>query len=42
MSLLKSTMSESTQGNGFLIDGFPRELEQAKIFEDTVSFLEQN
>jgi len=30
-------MSEAGQANGFLIDGFPREIDQAKIFEETVS-----
>ena len=29
-------MSEASQTNGFLIDGFPREIDQAKIFEETV------
>ena len=36
MSLLKSAMLERDQANGFLIDGFPREMEQAKIFEENV------
>ena len=36
MSLLKDAMLERDQANGFLIDGFPREMEQAKIFEENV------
>ena len=29
-------MLERGEANGFLIDGFPREMEQAKLFEDNV------
>ena len=29
-------MLERGEANGFLIDGFPREMEQAKIFEENV------
>jgi len=29
-------MLEREKANGFLIDGFPREMEQAKIFEENV------
>ena len=29
-------MLERDEANGFLIDGFPREMEQAKIFEENV------
>ena len=36
MSLLKTAMLERDEANGFLIDGFPREMEQAKIFEENV------
>ena len=36
MSLLKTAMLERGEANGFLIDGFPREMEQAKIFEKNV------
>ena len=36
MSLLKAAMLERNEANGFLIDGFPREMEQAKIFEENV------
>jgi len=32
-------MSEASQAYGFLIDGFPREIDQAKIFEETVSYV---
>ena len=37
VSLLKSAMSEASDVSGFLIDGFPREVDQAKMFEETVS-----
>lgn len=37
VSLLKAAMLEREQANGFLIDGFPREMEQAKIFEENAS-----
>ena len=36
MSLLKREMEEKRSSPGFLIDGFPRELEQAKMFEEQV------
>ena len=36
VSLLKDAMLKRDQANGFLIDGFPREMEQAKIFEENV------
>ena len=36
MSLLKAAMLERDGANVFLIDGFPREMEQAKIFEENV------
>ena len=36
MSLLKTVMLERDGANIFLIDGFPREMEQAKIFEENV------
>ena len=35
-------MLERGQANGFLIDGFPREMEQAKIFEENVNFKPYN
>ena len=38
VTLLKAAMLERDQANGFLIDGFPREMEQAKIFEENVNF----
>ena len=37
VELLKCAMMKHTQSPGFLIDGFPRELGQAKQFEDEVA-----
>ena len=37
MELLKDAILEHPQSPGFLIDGFPRELGQAKQFEDEVT-----
>lgn len=37
MELLKDAMMKHPQSRGFLIDGFPRELGQAKQFEDEVA-----
>ena len=37
VELLKDAMLEHPQSPGFLIDGFPRELGQAKQFEDEVT-----
>ena len=39
MELLKDAMLRYPQSPGFLIDGFPRELGQAKQFEDEVCTL---
>jgi adenylate kinase len=36
VALLKDAMMEKGNSPGFLIDGFPRELYQAKLFEDDV------
>ena len=35
-TLLRSALEEKEGSQGFLIDGFPRELEQAHIFEEEV------
>ena len=37
VQLLRDAMLENPKSPGFLIDGFPRELGQAKQFEDEVS-----
>ena len=37
MELLKDAMLQHPQSPGFLIDGFPRELGQAKQFENEVA-----
>ncbi|KAI9347980.1 adenylate kinase-domain-containing protein [Zopfochytrium polystomum] len=36
LSLLKEAMEKAPEAKGFLIDGFPRQLDQAKAFEDTL------
>ena len=36
IELLKKGIEESPKAKGFLIDGFPRKLDQAKIFETQV------
>ena len=36
LGLLKDAMAKNPQSKGFLIDGYPRELEQAKCFERDV------
>ena len=36
MSLLKTAMLERDEAHGFLLDGFPREMVQAKMFEENV------
>lgn len=35
-------MLKSSDSKGFLIDGYPREIQQGKEFEQTVSFKLQN
>ena len=37
ITLLKAAMLSQPKAVGFLIDGFPRELSQAEIFESQVS-----
>ncbi|KAJ3237094.1 hypothetical protein HDU81_009974 [Chytriomyces hyalinus] len=37
LSLLKEAMENSGEANGFLIDGFPRQLDQAVAFEETIA-----
>ncbi|KAI8821851.1 adenylate kinase-domain-containing protein [Fimicolochytrium jonesii] len=36
LQLLLQAMKEKSDAKGFLIDGFPRTMEQAKVFEDTI------
>ena len=36
VKLLKSAMEEARSSQGFLVDGFPRETDQARIFEEEV------
>ena len=38
IGLLKSAILSKPEANGFLIDGFPRELTQAHMFEKQVKF----
>ncbi|KAJ3325772.1 hypothetical protein HDU76_013132 [Blyttiomyces sp. JEL0837] len=37
LGLLREAMERAGDANGFLIDGFPRQLDQAKAFEETVA-----
>ncbi|KAJ3265140.1 hypothetical protein HDU77_006371 [Chytriomyces hyalinus] len=37
LSLLQEAMEKSGEANGFLIDGFPRQLDQAVAFEETIA-----
>ena len=37
LTLLKEAMLKNTEAKGFLIDGYPRELEQGTRFEAEVS-----
>lgn len=39
IGLLKSAILSQTEAIGFLIDGFPRELSQAHMFESQVGHL---
>ncbi|CAG0920984.1 unnamed protein product [Notodromas monacha] len=39
MTLLRNAMEKHPKANGFLIDGYPREVDQAKEFEKQVCFL---
>ena len=36
VKVLKSAMDERRNSQGFLIDGFPREADQARMFEEEV------
>ena len=42
LTLLKEAMLKNTQAKGFLIDGYPRELEQGTRFESEVIFQVHN
>ena len=37
VKLLKSAMEEARSSQGFLVDGFPREMDQVRIFEEEVT-----
>jgi adenylate kinase family enzyme len=36
VSLVKEAMEKAGDAEGFLIDGFPRQIDQAKYFEDNI------
>ena len=38
VNLLKKAIDSNSNTHGFLIDGFPRKLDQAHIFDQTVCF----
>ena len=38
LAMIKDKMFANQDASGFLIDGYPRELDQGKKFEETVSF----
>ena len=42
VGLLKGAMVDNSQSVGYLIDGFPRELEQGELFKQQVDRLRSN